>query len=168
MAITTSENDIKERLSVSYITAVAARAGCQVAKLDIDKTSIDAIVCPVSGPKSQVNLQLKATSERLVVDDQVKMSLPIKNYDDLRDTSAIIPHYLVVLQLPPSSEEWLRITPSELAIRGGAFFGNLYGLPIVSNTTSRVVTMPQSQCFDVVVLTRMILSSPERIGVAGA
>ncbi len=28
--ITTSENDIKERLSIAYITAVAARAGCQV------------------------------------------------------------------------------------------------------------------------------------------
>ncbi len=99
MAITTSENDIKERLSVAYVTAVAAGAGCQVTKLDIDKTSIDAIVCPISGSKSQINLQLKATSTSLVVGGEVKFVLPIKNYDDLRDTLSIVPHYLVVLEL---------------------------------------------------------------------
>jgi hypothetical protein len=167
MAITTTDNDIKERLSVAFVTAVAARAGCQVAKLDIDKSSIDAIVCPVSGPKSQVNLQLKATSERLVVDNLVKVTLPIKNYDDLRETSAIIPHYLVVLHLPQSPEEWMRITLEELAIRGVAYYGSLYGFPSVPNTTSRVVTLPQSQRFDVSVLIRMMLSSPERLGAAG-
>jgi hypothetical protein len=118
MAITTSENDIKERLSVAYVTAVAAGAGCQVAKLDIDKTSIDAIVCPISGLKSPIHLQLKATSDKLVVADQARIALSIKNYDDLRDTSAIIPHYLVVLELPQNSESWLHISPSELAIRG--------------------------------------------------
>lgn len=168
MAITTSENDIKERLSVAYVTAVAAGAGCQVAKLDIDKTSIDAIVRPISGAKSQVNLQLKASSANLVVGDQLKIALPIKNYDDLRDPSGIIPHYLVVLELPQEPERWLHISPSELAIRGLAYYGSLFGLPAVSNTTLRVVTMPQSQRFDVSVLKRMILSSPDRVGVAGA
>lgn len=168
MAITTSENDIKERLSVAYVTAVAAGAGCQVAKLDIDKTSIDAIVCPVSGAKSQINLQLKATSTGLAVGEQIKLALPIKNYDDLRDTSGIVPHYLVVLELPQDPERWLRITQNELAISGLAYYGNLFGLPAVSNTTSRVVTMPQSQRFDVSILRRMILSSPDRIGAAGA
>jgi hypothetical protein len=168
MAISTSENDIKERLSLAYVAAVAARAGCQVATLDLDKASIDAIVCPVTGPKSQVHLQLKATSERIVADAVVRVSLPIKNYDDLRDVSAIIPHYLVVLQLPRAPEEWLRINSTELAIRGVAFYGNLYGLPAVSNTTSRVVTMPEGQRFSVSILTSMIVASPDRIGVAGA
>jgi hypothetical protein len=78
MRITTSENDIKERLSVAYVTAVAARAGCQIAKLEIDKSSIDAIIMPVSGAKSIVALQLKATSELTVSDDRVHFQLPIK------------------------------------------------------------------------------------------
>jgi Domain of unknown function (DUF4365) len=168
MAITTSENDIKERLSVAYVTAVAAGAGCQVAKLDIDKTSIDAIVRPVSGANSQINLQLKATAKGLAVAEQIKISLPVKNYDDLRDTSGVVPHYLVVLELPREPERWLRVSQSELAISGVAYYGNLFGLPAVSNANSRVVTMPQSQRFDVSALKRMILSSPDRIGVAGA
>lgn len=167
MQIATSENDIKERLSVAYVTAVAARAGCQVANLQIDKVSIDAIICPISGPKSQVNLQMKATSAGIVSDNTVKMNLPIKNYDDLREVHGNVPHYLVVLQLPENPEEWLRTRLSELAIGGVAYYGNLHGLPAVSNKTSRVVTMPQTQRFDVPVLSRMLLVSPDRIGVAG-
>jgi hypothetical protein len=168
MPITTSENDIKERLSVAYVTAVAAGAGCQVITLHVDKTSIDAMLCPISGRKLQINLQLKASSTSLVVGEQVKLALPIKNYNDLRATSGTVPHYLVILELPRDPELWLRITPSELAICGLAYYGNLFGLPAVPNATSRVVTMPQSQRFDVSVLKRMMLSSPERIGVAGA
>jgi hypothetical protein len=141
---------------------------CQISNPHIDKTSIDAIVCPVFGSKSPIHLQLKATSVRLTVADQVRIALSVKNYDDLRDTSAIVPHYLVVLELPQDPESWLHVSASELAIRGMVYYGNLFGLPAVSNTTSRVVTMPQSQRFDVSVLERMILSSPERIGVAGA
>src|SRR5262249_48967681 len=104
----------------------------------------------------------------LTAGDHVKLTLPLKNYNDLRDTSAIVPHYLVVLELPHDPEQWLHLSPSELAIRGSAYYGCLFGLPAVSNTTSRVVTMPQNQRFDVSVLRRMILSSPDRIGVAGA
>jgi hypothetical protein len=74
----------------------------------------------------------------------------------------------VVLQLPQNSEEWLQINSTTLAIRGVAYYGNLWGLLAVSNTTSRIVTMPQEQRFDVPILTKMILSSPDRIGVAGA
>jgi hypothetical protein len=77
MAITTSVNDVKERLSVAYATAVAAGAGCQVVKQDIDKTSVDAIVSPISGLKSPIHLQLKATSEKLVVATQVRIALSI-------------------------------------------------------------------------------------------
>jgi hypothetical protein len=169
MAITTSESDIKERLSVAYVTAVAARAGCQVARLDIDKTGIDAMVCPIAGARSQINLQLKATSSRLAAaGGNVKVALPIKNYDDLRDGSAIVPHYLVVLELPREPDQWLHVGPEELAIRGLAYYGSLVGLPAVTNTSSRIVTMPQSQRFDVPVLRRMILESPKRIGSAGA
>jgi hypothetical protein len=143
MAITTSQNDIKERLSIAYVTAVAAAAGCHVTELSTDKTSIDAVVCPVSGAKYQINLQLKATSASLVVGEQVKLSLPIKNYDELRDTRGTVPHYLVVLELPQEAERWLRVSPTELAICGVAYFGNLFGLPAVQNATSRIVTMPQ-------------------------
>jgi hypothetical protein len=132
MRITTSENDIKERLSVAYVTAVAARAGCQIAKLDIDKSSVDAIIMPISGAKSIVALQLKATSELAVSDDRVHFQLPLKNYNDLRDAASNIPHYLVILSLPPEAESWLTINSSELIIRAAAYYGNICGYPAVA------------------------------------
>ena len=114
-------------------------------------------------PRVQVNLQLKSTTAQVVNEGLVGLSLPIKNYDDLRDTTGIVPHYLLVLQLPPIPAEWLAVNATELLIRGVAYYGNLHGLPAVLNTTSRVVTMPQSQRFDVDALTRMVLAAPERI-----
>jgi hypothetical protein len=165
MVITTSHNDIKERLSIAYITAVAARAGCQVVKLDIDKESIDAMIRPVSGSKSQIDLQLKATSLKVLSDDSVKFSLPIKNYDNLRDLSSIVPHYLVILNLPEQEDAWLEVRASDLVLRGAAYYGSLYGHSAVSNTASRTVVLPQTQRFDVEVLRKMILSSPDKIGI---
>jgi Domain of unknown function (DUF4365) len=166
MAISTSDNDIKERLSIAYVTAVAARAGCQVAKLDIDKESIDAMIRPVSGSKAAIDLQLKASSSpSIVLNNQLKFSLSIKNYDDLRDESCILPHYLVVLHLPDSSSDWLQLRSDELALRGVAYYGSLLGLPSVSNTTSRSIVLPQSQRFGVEVLVKMIHSAPDHIGI---
>ena len=167
MPITTSENDIKERLSIAYVTAIAARAGCQIATLDIDKSSIDAIVCPIAGAKSHVNLQLKSTTESLASEGLVRVALPIKNYNDLRDMTSNVPHYLVILQLPTNPAEWLTATPDQLVMHGKAYFGNFFGQPSVPNTATRTVVLPQSQRFDVATLERMILTAPERIGTSG-
>ena len=72
MAISTSDNDIKERLSWAYLTAVAARAGCQITGFPVDKESVDATVRPVQGSSRQIDLQLKATSANVFEGEQVK------------------------------------------------------------------------------------------------
>ena len=134
--------------------------------MDLDKESVDLIIRPISGYRGQINLQIKATSDDVVHGDQVKFSLPIKNYNDLRETTDIIPHYLVVLHLPGLATDWLSITKDELLIRGCAYYGNLFGLPVVSNTTARVVTLPCSQHLNVTMLASMILKAPLRLGTA--
>jgi hypothetical protein len=166
MAITTSENDIKERLSIAYVTAVAARAGCQITKLDVDKQSVDAMILPISGPLAQVNLQLKATSQSLVVGSEVIYDLPIKNYDDLR-ASATNPHYLVILRLSGAPEDWLDVSVDELLLRGTAYWGNLHGLPSSSNMTTQRIRLPNSQRLTVQIIESMINQAPVRIGNAG-
>ena len=163
--ITTSDNDIKERLSWAFLTAIAAGAGCQVTKHDLDKESVDAIVRPISGIKCQVNIQLKATSDGSLFDgDQIKFVLPIKNYADLRNTNDVNPHYLVVLHLPGVKADWLKLTVKDLIINGGAYFGNLHGAPAVSNDTTKTIRFPATQVFDVEKLMDMMLAAPDRIG----
>jgi len=165
--ITTANNDIKERLSWAYLTAVAARAGCQISEFPVDKESVDAIIRPVQGSSRQIDVQLKATSANVVDGEHVKYDLPIKNYETLRREDHINPHYLVIVIVPEASSRWLSISPSELAIRGTAVYGDLCGLPAVPNTSTRTVTLPQNQRFDVEVLQQMIEVSPRRIGAAG-
>jgi hypothetical protein len=167
MAITTSDNDIKERLSWAYLSAVAARAGCQITQFPIDKESVDAIIRPVLGSSQQIDVQLKATSAKPLEGEHVKFDLPIKNYDSLRREGHINPHYLVLVLLPEDSSRWLSISPSELAIRGTAVYGDLCGLAPVLNTATRTVTLSQNQRFNVEVLRQMIEVSPRRIGAAG-
>ena len=167
MAITTGDNDIKERLSWAYVNAVAARAGCQIAAFQIDKESVDAIIRPVQGSSRQIDLQLKATSVNASNGEHVKYNLPIKNYDKLRREDHINPHYLVIVLLPEDASRWLAISPTELAIRARAVYGDLSGLPAVPNTSTRAVELPQNQLFNVEVLREMIEVAPRRIGAAG-
>ncbi|MCK8787366.1 DUF4365 domain-containing protein [Roseomonas sp. NAR14] len=107
MPITTHPNDIKERLSIAYVTAVAARAGCQISKCDIDKQSIDVTIRPILGRKISIDFQLKATSIDCFSNDMISFDLPVKNYDDLRDPHCTAPHYLIILVLDSDDNAWL-------------------------------------------------------------
>jgi hypothetical protein len=170
MNISTSHNDIKERLSVAYVTAVAARAGCQIAKVDIDKQSIDATVRPISGRKVSIDLQLKATSADCISGTEVVFDLPVKNYDDLRDLQSTAPHYLVVLVLDGNEDQWLASDESALLIRRCAYWVDLRGNPETENLSAIRVKIPTSQRFDVDALKAMIddacklVGTPEPLG----
>ncbi|MDB5479094.1 MAG: hypothetical protein JWO83_147 [Caulobacteraceae bacterium] len=156
MPIETQPNDIKERLSIAYVTAVAARAGCQISQPDIDKQSIDVTVRPVSGRKLAVDLQLKATSTECVEGGEVIFSLPVKNYDDLRDKHCTAPHFLIVLVLDPDDSLWLTSDEDALLIRRCAYWADLRGQPETTNQATITVKIPCSQRFDVEALRDMM------------
>lgn len=159
MLIKTSTNDIKERLSIAYVTAITARAGCQLAKCDIDKQSVDLTVRPIAGPKISIDLQLKATSTDCYQGDQVSFDLPVKNYDDLRNIRSTAPHYLVVLVLHSQEPEWLVNCEQGLLIKHCAYWLDLRGKPSTINTGTINVKLPRTQVFDVAALQDMMRSA---------
>ncbi len=156
MRITTHPNDIKERLSVAYLFAVAARAGCQVTNWAIDKQSVDATVKPIRGSKLTIDLQLKATSENAISGQSVVFDLPVNNYDALRDEHCTAPHYLVVLLLEQDEARWLETSHEALLIRRCAYWCDLRGKPATSNTQTIRVELPREQAFDVAALHGMM------------
>lgn len=164
MEIETDTNDIKERLSIAYVTAVAGRAGCQISKLDIDKQSIDVTVRPIRGKKVSVDLQLKSTSQDCVDDEKVTFSLPVKNYNDLRDRRSTALHFLVVLILEPSELDWLVADEAALLIKRCAYWIDLRGYPPTSNETKINITIPRNQLFDVAAIQRMMRAAYELLG----
>jgi hypothetical protein len=163
MVIATHFNDIKERLSVAYVTAVAARAGCQISKPDIDKQSIDVTIRPIKGRKVSIDLQLKATSKNCYQDEVISFDLPVNNYDDLRDSKCTAPHYLVVLVLDPDGDVWLASDEDALLIRRCAYWLNLAGLPETTNKETIAVKLPRGQRFDVAALMSMMENAYERV-----
>ncbi|MQB09386.1 DUF4365 domain-containing protein [Agrobacterium sp. ICMP 6402] len=164
MEIETDTNDIKERLSIAYVTAVAGRAGCQLSKLDIDKQSIDVTVRPIRGKKVSVDLQLKSTSQDCVDDEKVTFSLPVKNYNDLRDTRSTALHFLVVLILESSELDWLVADEAALLIKRCAYWIDLRGYPPTSNETKINIAIPRNQLFDVAAIQRMMRAAYELLG----
>ncbi|WP_296106377.1 DUF4365 domain-containing protein [uncultured Agrobacterium sp.] len=163
MPIRTHTNDIKERLSVAYVTAVAARAGCQIIHLHVDKQSIDATVRPISGSKISVDLQLKSTSRDCLKENEISFPLPIKNYDDLRTSVSTALHFLVVLVLEPAELDWLVSDENSLLIKRCAYWVDLRGSPPVRNETSVTISIPRSQIFDVQALQIMMQKAYDAI-----
>jgi Domain of unknown function (DUF4365) len=103
------ENDIKEELSYAYLHAIASRAGFGVERITKDRDSVDVEIrargklCDGSILKStQVDVQLKCTSQDAGDGDKYPFVLSRKNYDDLRGERSS-PRILVVLFLPQSS-----------------------------------------------------------------
>ncbi|MBP0444645.1 DUF4365 domain-containing protein [Roseomonas sp. SSH11] len=164
--ISTSIDDIKERLSLAYLTSLAARVGCSVTEVNgPDKASVDALVRPVLGSRNQIDVQLKATSTSSVANGEIFYDLKMINYSHLRAPSTN-PHYLMILQLPADETAWIKVTLPELLMRGTLYFGNLQGLPAVPNTSKKRVFIPCSQVMSEHTMQQLIVAAPTIIGSA--
>lgn len=152
---------------MAYVTAVAARAGCQVGKLDIDKQSVDATIRPISGRRVSIDLQLKATSSAAIKDGKLEFDLPVKNYDDLRDECSTAPHYLVVLVLDGDDMQWLESDDDRMLLRRCAYWHDLRGEPSTSNIATVRVSIPLCRRFDVAALRKMVDEACKLAGAPG-
>lgn len=147
--ITTDENDIKERLSYAYIAAVAARAGCQLMSLRVDRAGVDHIILPIKG---RINLtiyvQAKATSGLRRIGDggEFSFNLDRLTYDKLRVLEDV-PALLVVLDLPGNPSDWLTVSVDAVILRRAAYWLNLSGADPIE-TKSKNLHIPADNLFD--------------------
>lgn len=137
----------KERLSIAYISAVAAKAGFDLLETRIDVDSVDGILKGAEGLRPQIDFQAKATSRDILRSDHLSYPLSKKNYDDLR-AETVVPRLLVVFLMPSDDTQWLSLTEDELVLRNCAYWMSLRGRPSVDNESSVTVHLPRSQVFD--------------------
>jgi hypothetical protein len=147
MTITTAENDIKERLSIAYATAVTARAGCELTEVRVDRNGIDATIRAIRGTRVKIDIQLKATSSPLIEQESIKFDFDISGYNSLRSTVIQAPQLLVVLVLPQDAEEWLVADAQSLAFKKCAYWSNLCGMPESRNMSTIRLSLPLGQMF---------------------
>ncbi len=97
-------NHKKERFSLAYISAVAARTGFDLVEPRVDVDSIDGTLISHTGRRPRIEFQAKATARDVVGAEAVTFPLPVKNYDDLR-AEVIIPRLLILVVLPEREED---------------------------------------------------------------
>lgn len=101
----------KEQFSQAFVQAIAACAGFAWSKPSVDEDSVDMMLSKKGGSGTlrspRLELQLKCTEKEAMIasDGTFSYSIPLKNYDDLRDTSLHIPRILVVVFVPAQQEE---------------------------------------------------------------
>lgn len=136
-----------EQFSLAYIRAVAAGAGYQMTRPEVDDDSIDGVLMAGFGRRARIELQAKATAQDLIRDDTIHFSLSVKNYNDLRaDTQT--PRILIVVLMPREEHLWVTQTEDELCLHHCAYWLSLEGRLPVPNTTSVTVHIPTIHIFD--------------------
>jgi hypothetical protein len=148
LTITTTTTDTQERLSLAYLTAVAAQAGCQVQEFKVDRNGVDATIKPIAGAPMSMDVQMKSVTTNIRIDGGKALSfqLDTPTYDKLRRIDAQAPQLLVVLEMPKDRQQWLEVTPP-LMLRHAAYWRSLRGLPAV-DTASTAVHIPSTNLFD--------------------
>lgn len=156
-------NTQKERFSLSYIQAVATRAGYVVEETRVDRDSVDGALLADFGRRPRIEFQAKATSRDVVRGNNIHFPLSLKNYNDLR-LDAINPRILIVLLMPQQVQEWVNQTDEELCLRHCAYWLSLEGRPETRNISNITVQVPLANRFDIEQLTDMM----EKTATGGA
>lgn len=120
------KSQIKEDISICYISALCAYAGIAYEFIRHDDDSTDGILkkrVNLDGGRkydAEIRVQLKCTSSASVYTDcgnSITYRLKVKNYNDLCLPSTT-PVILGLLVLPEDEKEWINWSEEELLIRG--------------------------------------------------
>ena len=143
----------KEALSQAYVRAVIAKAGFNFGKTDFDY-GIDGTIKDVINRNGRyvdscfgINFQLKSSCNVTFENGFVIYDLESKNYNDLVVESSTLPNILILLALPPNSDEWLEVTAEQLVMRKCAGWCSLEGREPTTNQATKRITIPDCQIF---------------------
>lgn len=159
-----TENNFEAELSYAYLHAVAVRGGfsCSYTHQHLDDAGVDAqihedgILLAEDSVRTSFTLhvQLKATRVAPIErDGRFSFSLPLKQYNKLREPRLQSARILVVLYLPPNPAEWLQHSEDALIARRCAYWVSLRGAPPSDNPKHQTIHIPHNQPLSVVSLT---------------
>lgn len=155
----------KEQFNRAYVGALAAQAGINFSKPEVDNDSIDIsffgkdFAGLIRDP--QICFQLKCTHRDLHVDENIRYPLSRKNYDDLRDVRVGIPRYLAILEVPEDCDDWSHHLDEGTLLKSKCYWASLKGLPEIDQD-SITVSVPLAQRLTSTELARLLLLASER------
>ena len=142
-----------EQFSRAYVAAIAAQAGCNPSRPEVDEDSVDLALAMkgITGCKrtrANLEIQIKCTGNADLSQETFSYALPVKNYDDLR-ADVVTPRLLVVVCVPHEIEDWTQQTEEQLCLRRCAYWLSLAGMPETDNSASVTVQIPRTNIFSV-------------------
>lgn len=144
----------QERFSSAYVKLMCAAAKINYSEPKTDNESIDIefIGCNFRGKwkRPRILAQLKCTSDYTMIDmkkQELKFSLSMKNYNDLREKDDL-PKILIVVFCPENNNEWVETSSLQAKVRFSGYWVSIEGFPEVSNKERVTVRVPFSQPFD--------------------
>ncbi|MXY45416.1 MAG: DUF4365 domain-containing protein [Chloroflexi bacterium] len=144
-----------EQFSLAYIKAVAADAGYQVTRPAVDTDSVDGVLMADAGRRPRIDFQAKSTSQDVLGENELRFTLPIKNYEDLR-ADTLTPRILIVLLMPQQFDEWTSQSHDELCLRRCAYWLCLQGQQATRNISSVTVELPTANMFNAAQLQELM------------
>lgn len=148
------QSDIKERLSMAYVTAVVARAGAKFvpsAGPEYGTHGTVRKITEVSGgafvPTGHTfDCQLKATTTCQMSHGHVIYDMEVTAYNKLANWAGTAPCILVLLRLPTDLEHWVDLDEERLLLRNCCYWEHVAGSPS-QNQRSQRIQIPRKQVF---------------------
>ena len=114
-----------EQFSRAYVAVIAAQAGCNPSRPEVDNDSVDLELCMKDIPncrrtRGRVAIQLKCTHAVDRSKDEIAFALPVKNYNDLR-ADVMEPRLLVLVCVPEDYDDWAEQTEDQLCLHHCAY-----------------------------------------------
>jgi hypothetical protein len=161
--IETVESDVKERLSLGLVTLIAARAGCEVSEIKVDRMSRDIRISPIAGAPVQIDAQLKSTINLIDAGEVMKFDLDVGNYNHLRATQVGNAQILIVVDLHQAADNWVRANTDDVVFQKSAYWVSLYDAPETPNLKTIRIDIPKVQVFSPAALEDIMARRFERI-----
>lgn len=151
MPIPTSH--LKERLSVTYVRAVIAKAGASYFTIDGTEYGTDAIIQKVivlqngkySNTGWQFNCQIKSTTDWIEKADKIIYDMDVDAYNKLVCWEGT-PCILILFRLPQDYQEWLNLDEDCLHIKNCCYWRHIIGTPS-ENLEKIRIEIPRNQLF---------------------
>lgn len=145
---------IKERLSVSCVSAIAAKAGVACRPANAPEYGTDVHLVRIrqlpNGKYAEtgwiLNCQIKSTTTNEINDQYIIYDMEVEDYNKLATWEGGSPCVLLLVCLPKDPQDWLGISEEQLVIKHCCYWTHITDPPS-SNQSRKRVFIPRSQVF---------------------
>lgn len=142
---------MKERLSIAYVSAVAAKAGVACRPTTAPEYGTDAYLVRINHVNGKyvetgwiLNCQVKSTSNWEIQSTQIAYDMDVDDFNKLAEWDGATPCILILFCVPDGLDKWLTVDEDELIVKQCCYWTKI-SEPPTTNKSKKRVFVPRSQ-----------------------